>query len=59
MSASSERILLQIIELESKIQEEKNLGKDTAVLEEQVAFLKKDLSNLNEVLTTPNFVLKG
>jgi hypothetical protein len=59
MSASSERILLQIIELESKIQEDRVLGKDTTVLEEQVAFLKKDLSSLNEVLTSPNFVLKG
>jgi len=59
MSASSERILLQIIEIESKIQEEKSLGKDTVLLEEQVSALRKDLNSLTEVLTSPNFVLKG
>lgn len=59
MSASSERILLQIIELETKIQEEKSQGKDTLLLEEQVTSLRKELNNLTEVLTSPNYVLKG
>lgn len=59
MSASSERILLQIIELESKIQEEKSRGKDTILLEEQVSSLRKELTSLTEVLASPNYVLKG
>lgn len=59
MSASSERIFLQIIELETRIQEEKFQGKDTLLLEEQVSSLRKELSNLTEVLTSPSYVLKG
>lgn len=59
MSATSERIILQIIELENKIQEDRSFGKDVSMLEEQVSLLKKELSNLNEVLSSPNFVLKG
>lgn len=59
MSASAERIYLQIIELETKIQENKSTGRSTDLLEEQVFSLREELSNLTEALTRPNFVLKG
>lgn len=59
MSASAERIYLQIIELETKIQENKSTGRSTDLLEEQVFSLRAELSNLTEALTRPNFVLKG
>jgi hypothetical protein len=59
MTASSERILLQIIDLEIKLQEDTTLGKDTTMLEEQISVLRKDLNNLTEGLTRPGAVLKG
>ena len=59
MSASAERIYLQIIELETKIQENKSTGRSTDLIEEQVFYLREELSNLTEALTRPNFVLKG
>lgn len=59
MSASAERIYLQIVELETRIQEDKSSGRSTDLLEEQVAVLRKELSSLTEALTGPNFVLKG
>jgi len=59
MSASTERIVLQIIELETKMQEEKLAGKDTTLLEEQIFSLRHQLNNLSEALNAPNFVLKG
>lgn len=59
MSASSEKILLQLIELEEKIQDNKFLSKDTVILEEQAQLLRKELQALNEVLINPKTVLKG
>lgn len=59
MSASSEKILLLIVELENRIQEERTLGKNTELLEEQIVKLRQELSVLNEALTSPSYVLKG
>lgn len=59
MSASSEKILLLIVELENRIQEERVLGKNTELLEEQIVKLRQELSVLNEALTSPSYVLKG
>lgn len=59
MSASSEKILLQLIELEQKIQDDNLLGKDTVIFEEQAQLLRKELQLLNEVLINPKSVLKG
>jgi len=59
MSASTEKILLQLIELEQKIYETKLTGRDTTFLEEQALVLRKEFETLNEVLTNPKTVLKG
>ena len=59
MSASSEKVLLQLIELEQKIQEAKLSGKDTQLLEEQAFLLRRELETVNEILTNPKTVLKG
>lgn len=59
MTATAEKLLLMIIELEEKIQEEKILGKDTLLLEEQVLLLRKNLNEVNEVLNNKGAVLKG
>jgi len=59
MSASAERIYLQIVELESRLQEDRAAGRDTILLEEQITFLRKELNSLTETLSSPNFVLKG
>ena len=59
MTATAEKLLLTIIELEEKIQEEKELGKDTSLLEEQVFLLRKNLNEVNEVLNNKGSVLKG
>lgn len=59
MSASTEKILMQLIELEQRIQETKLSGKDATELEEQAMFLRKELETLNEILTNPKTVLKG
>jgi len=59
MSSSTEKILLQLIELEQKIHETKLLGRDTTLLEEQALILRKEFETLNEVLSNPKTVLKG
>lgn len=59
MSATSEKILLQLIELEQKIHETRQNGKDPTFLEEQALVLRKELETLNETLVNPKTVLKG
>lgn len=59
MSATSEKLLLQVIELEQQVTLNKSLGKDTKNLEEQLEVLRNQLINLNESLANPKTVLKG
>lgn len=59
MSATTETLLLQILELENKIIECKHRGIDTFYLETSLQSLKEKFSILNEALNNSNEVLKG
>ena len=59
MSATTETILLQIIELENRILESRSRGEDCTQLEETLSSLKGRFATLNEALGKTQGVLKG
>lgn len=59
MSASTEGLLLQIIELEQKILESKARGENSTEMEETLAFLKGKFAMMNEALNRTQGILKG
>jgi len=59
MPATTEDLLLQILELEETIKTNINLRKDTSILQERLIVLKEQFELLNETLNKPNKVLKG
>lgn len=59
MSASTENLLLQIIELEQKILESKARGKNSIELEETLSLLKGRFTTMNEALGKSQGILKG
>lgn len=59
MSASTENLLLQIIELEQKILESKARGKNSIEMEETLASLKGRFTSMNEALKKSQGLLKG
>jgi hypothetical protein len=59
MSATTETLLLQIIELENRILESRSRGEDCTQLEETLSFLKGRFATLNEALGKTQGVLKG
>jgi len=59
MSASSEILLVQIIELEKKILESKSRGENSVELEETLSSLKGRFTSMNEALNKSQGLLKG
>ena len=59
MSASTEELLQQIVLLETKLQDEKLLGKPTLETEEQLFQLRNMLAMMNENLNNSKNILKG
>lgn len=59
MSASTETLLLQIIELENMINESKLRGEDCTQMEEMLFVLRGKFSMMNEALKRTQGVLKG
>lgn len=59
MSASSETLLVQIIELEKKILESKSRGENSVELEETLSSLKGKFTSMNEALNKSQGLLKG
>lgn len=59
MSASSETLLFQIIELEKKILESKSRGENSIELEETLSLLKGRFTIMNEALGKSQGILKG
>ena len=59
MSAATEELLLQIMQLESQIKEFQLQGKDASSLQEQLLFLRERFDSLNENLQKGDRVLKG
>ena len=59
MSATSETLLLQIVELENRLLELRSQGEDTSQLEETLSLLKNKFIIMNEALGKPQGVLKG
>ena len=59
MSATSETLLLQIVELENRLLELRSRGEDSSQLEETLSLLKNKFIIMNEALGKPQGVLKG
>ena len=59
MSATTETLLLQIIELENRILESHSRGEDCTQLKETLSSLRDRFSTLNEALERTQGVLKG
>jgi hypothetical protein len=59
MSATTERLLLQILELEERINESLSKGEDVSQLEETLLSLKNRFASLNEALIKSQGILKG
>ena len=59
MSATTETILLQIVELENRILETRSRGEDCTQLEETLLILRSRFATLNEALGKTQGVLKG
>ena len=59
MSATSETLLLQIIELENRLLESRSNGEDCTQLEETLSSLKSRFATLNEALGKTQDILKG
>jgi hypothetical protein len=59
MSATSETLLLQIIELENRLLESRSNGEDCTQLEETLSSLKCRFATLNEALGKAQGILKG
>lgn len=59
MSASSEKLLLQILELEQKLLEAKSKGENFVEIEETLESLKYKFTIMNEALNERQGILKG
>jgi len=59
MSASTEELLQQIIELENHIRDSANSKEDFSLLHENLLLLKEQFRLLSENLNDSNKVLKG
>jgi hypothetical protein len=59
MSATSETLLLQIVELENRLLESRSRGEDSSQLEETLSLLKGRFTMMNEALGKPQGILKG
>jgi len=59
MSATTENLLLKIVELEQKILESKARGENSIEMEETLALLKSRFTSMNEALSRSQGVLKG
>ena len=59
MSAATDNLLLQIVDLESRINDARSRGENTFQLEEALLSLKSQFATLNEALNKPQGVLKG
>lgn len=59
MSASSEKLLLQIVELEQKLLEAKSKGENFVEIEETLESLKYKFTIMNEALNEHQGILKG
>ena len=59
MSATSETLLLQIVELENRLLESRARGEDSSQLEETLSLLKGRFSTMNEALSKTQGILKG
>jgi len=59
MSAATEELLTQIIDLEESIKQRRSSGEDTFHLEEQLVFLRERFITLNESLKKNSSLLKG
>lgn len=59
MSATSETLLLQIVELENRLLELRSQGEDSSQLEETLSLLKNKFIIMNEALGKPQGILKG
>jgi len=59
MSAATENLLLQIVDLEGRINDARSRGENTFQLEEVLLSLKTQFATLNEALNKPQGVLKG
>jgi len=59
MSATSETLLLQIIELENRLLESRARGEDSSQLEETLSLLKGRFATMNEALGKTQGILKG
>lgn len=59
MSATTETLLLQIIDLENRLLESRSKGEDCTHLEETLSSLKGRFATLNEALGKTQGILKG
>jgi hypothetical protein len=59
MSATSETLLLQIVELENRLLESHARGEDCSQLEETLLLLKGKFITMNEALGKTQGILKG
>jgi hypothetical protein len=59
MSATTENLLTQIVELEQKIFEAKSKGENCFELEETLILLRNKFSMMNEALKRSQGLLKG
>lgn len=59
MSAATEELLQQILDLENKIQEARTVGKNTQILQEKLILLKEQFDSMNENLNRSEKILKG
>ena len=59
MSATTEELLQQILELEETIKFDTETGKNTISLRERLTSLKEQFQLMNENLSNTNRVLKG
>lgn len=59
MSATTEELLFQIVNLEMTIEEYCSQGRDVSSLQEQLTILREKFHSLNETLKTNSNLLKG
>lgn len=59
MSASTEELLQQIVELENRIHDSANSKEDFSLLHENLLLLKEQFRLLSENLNDSNKILKG
>jgi len=59
MSAATEELLQQILEIEETIKIHLKSGKDTFVLQEKLVLLKEQLQLMNETLNKSDKILRG